>query len=68
MLAISYNAILIYNNGQWIALIAHSFCEIRVIGNVRPIKAFLLSDLLHLINILEIGRNELHIRIFVFPC
>lgn len=27
MLAISYNAILIYNNGQWIALIAHSLVK-----------------------------------------
>ena len=36
-------------------LIAYSFGEIRVIGNVRPIKAFLLSDLLHLVDILKIG-------------
>ena len=36
-------------------LIAYSFGEIRVIGNVCPIETFLLRDLLHLINILEIG-------------
>ena len=55
MLAISYNTILIYNNGQWITLITHSFGEIRVIGNMRPIKAFLLRDLLYLVDILKIG-------------